>query len=67
MFVFSVVDKKSLNRIKELYQTVKETKEINNIPGIIVANKIDLTDERCISTEEGKKLADGKVINKKKS
>lgn len=61
MLVYSVTDRASFEQIKSLYEQVKEAKEIDDlslIPVVLVGNKIDLKDQRKVSTEEGKQFAD---------
>lgn len=58
MLVYSVIDKKSFDRVQQLQKKILQTKEkVKDIPVILVGNKIDLKEKRQISTEEGQKLA----------
>lgn len=61
MLVYSATDQKSFEQIKSLVEQVILAKEIDDlklIPVILVANKIDLKNQRKVSTEEGQKYAD---------
>ena len=57
IILFDVTNRKSFDDIKEYYiPTIKE-KCKENIPVIIIGNKIDLEDSRIISMEEAAELA----------
>ena len=57
IFVYSVTNKVSFNKIKDIYEMAKNIKEVNDFPLIIVGNKEDLNNNRVISKNQGKKLA----------
>jgi GTPase KRas protein len=58
MLVYSVVDKKSFDRVQTLQKKIVQLKEkVKVVPVILVANKIDLKDKRTVSKEEGENLA----------
>lgn len=60
LLVYSVTQKRSfeaLNKLREKIIRVKQATNENSIPIILVGNKIDLSDEREVSTEMGKVLA----------
>lgn len=56
ILVFSLIDQNSFNYIKN---TVSEmSSNVEEIPKLfLVGNRVDLDDERCITTEEGEKYA----------
>ena len=51
VYVYDVTNKESLENIEGLIKDI-------NIPCVLVANKIDLQDERVVNTENGKKKAE---------
>jgi small GTP-binding protein len=55
ILVYDITSRKTFENIKNWVKGVRDTSEM--IPIIIVGNKIDLDNEREVSTEEGKKLA----------
>lgn len=57
VFVYALNEKKTFQKIPEVYKKVKElNSEITNM--ILVGNKLDLRDERKVSTLEGENLAE---------
>lgn len=55
--VFDLTNETSFKSIKTWYQEIFDFLEGENIPIVIIGNKIDLLDQRVVSTEEGQKLA----------
>ena len=58
IYIFDVTNKKSLDSINRWVNDVNETIEAEKFPSVLVGNKIDLDDEREVTFEEGKNLAD---------
>ncbi|KAF9114677.1 Ras GTPase [Mortierella sp. AM989] len=58
MMVYSTTSRKSFDRIPELYQKILLVKGNNLFPIILVATKSDRENEREISAEEGRELAE---------
>lgn len=58
MLVYSVTDLKSFEFVRKLYQQVLRVKDVNEYPILLVANKIDLSNLRCVSEQQGRELAD---------
>lgn len=56
LLVYSVIDRKSIERAAQWKKELTATQG-DNIMTIVVANKIDMAKERCISEEEGLKFA----------
>ncbi|NHJ21946.1 MAG: GTP-binding protein [Candidatus Lokiarchaeota archaeon] len=56
--VFDVGERNSFSNIKKWYNELKEHIGKNNIPIVIVGNKIDLSDSRTIQYKEGIMLVD---------
>ena len=57
VLVYSVTSPTSFDQAKKIQKQILRVKDTPDIPIMLVANKIDLEDERAISTEEGKHLA----------
>jgi Ras-related protein Rab-1A len=56
IYVFSVTDRASFDHLSGWLE--EANKNAGNIPGILIANKTDLVDQRVVSQEEGKAFAD---------
>lgn len=56
MIVYSCADRDSFERVR-FWANEVETNAPKNVARVIVCNKIDLTDQRVVSAEEGKQLA----------
>jgi len=54
IFVFSVTDRSSFNEIDEYYEQMLRVKDATrgDVPLVLLANKIDLVDERVVSEAE---------------
>lgn len=57
LLVYSVIDRKSIERAAQWKKELVSSQG-NDIVTIVVANKIDMVKDRCISEEEGKKFAE---------
>ena len=56
--IYAINDRKSFENIEEWLKEVEEKKNTNNkVPLVLIGNKIDLENERVVSKDEGKKLA----------
>lgn len=58
ILVYSITNEKSYDIVKDLYRKLLDMKGQVSVPVVLVGNKTDLSIERVISTDEGKKLAD---------
>lgn len=58
ILVFSVTDRTSFETLHEFYNQLCVMHEDNLPPILIAGNKADLVDQRKVSTEEGRKLAE---------
>ena len=58
IYIFDVTNKQSLNSINKWVNDVNETIDAEKFPSVLVGNKIDLEDEREVTMEEGKNLAE---------
>lgn len=58
MFVYSITSRSSFEEINSLRELVLAEKDLDWIPCVLVGNKCDVENERCVTYEEGKKLAD---------
>ena len=58
-FIFDLTNQKTFNKVRDWYTDVrKNLKNTPNLNGYLIGNKNDLTDQRLITKEEAKKLAD---------
>ncbi|KAK7113319.1 intraflagellar transport protein 27 homolog [Littorina saxatilis] len=57
MIVYDVTDETSFSSCIKWLERVRAMKSQTNIPGVLIANKIDLDQRRLISPKEGKDLA----------
>eukprot|EP00761_Pharyngomonas_kirbyi_P003155 gb/GECH01003159.1/.p1 GENE.gb/GECH01003159.1/~~gb/GECH01003159.1/.p1 ORF type:complete len:192 (+),score=45.90 gb/GECH01003159.1/:1-576(+) len=58
MLVYSIVDEESLDEISKIHQQIIRATDCPDIPVLVVGNKCDLEEEREVSKEKGKELAD---------
>ena len=58
LLVFAINDKESFELIPRKRERIIKGKHGENVPMILVGNKVDLEDNRQVSTEEAKELAD---------
>eukprot|EP01125_Pyxidicula_operculata_P016554 TRINITY_DN5708_c0_g1_i1.p1 TRINITY_DN5708_c0_g1~~TRINITY_DN5708_c0_g1_i1.p1 ORF type:complete len:129 (+),score=9.20 TRINITY_DN5708_c0_g1_i1:229-615(+) len=57
LLVFSLTSKQSLYDLRDIRNQIVSNKDYTTVPILLVGNKSDLTEERNVSQEEGKKLA----------
>jgi GTPase KRas protein len=57
LLIYSITDRSSFESISNYLQQIIRTREDEDIPMILIGNKLDLNDERTVSYEEGKELA----------
>ncbi|KAJ1366557.1 hypothetical protein KIN20_027244 [Parelaphostrongylus tenuis] len=57
LLVYSVTDRKSFDEVTRLYTQVLRVKDRTEYPVLLVANKIDLINQRVVSEEDGRSLA----------
>jgi len=57
LIIFDVTRKETVNTVKDAVANIKRVKENRYVPIVIAGNKIDLADQRVVTTEEGKQLA----------
>ena len=67
IYIFDVTSKQSLNSINKWVNDVNETIDAEKFPSVLVGNKIDLDDEREVTTEEGQNLAEQYGFNYKET
>ncbi|KAH0793858.1 Ras family GTPase [Histomonas meleagridis] len=58
VFVYDVIYKQSFEYINEMHHHISQIRDSKQFPCIICGNKIDMKNERVISSEEGKALAE---------
>jgi len=58
ILVYSITNDKSFDTCKDLYRKLLDVKGQVSVPVVLVGNKIDLHQQRVVSSEEGKRLAD---------
>ena len=58
MLVYSITDSYSFVRVKEQYEWIKDIRNYDEIPKVVVGNNCDKESEREVSKEEGKQFAD---------
>ena len=57
ILMYSITSRSSFDEIETFYEQVVRVKDVDRFPAIIVANKVDLEDERQVTKEEGEQLA----------
>jgi len=57
ILVYNITSLVSFDAVKDLRDQVLRSKDIEDVPIILVGNKCDLEGERVVSTEDGKRLA----------
>eukprot|EP00124_Ichthyophonus_hoferi_P005011 Ihof_evm3s640 gene=Ihof_evmTU3s640 len=58
VLVYSIVSKASLETVSVIHDKILDRLGTNTVPTVLVGNKTDLFNERKISAEEGKRVAD---------
>ena len=62
LVVYSVVNQQSFIDVQYLIDLVRKVKGRANVPMLLVGNKIDLSDQRVVSSKEGEGLAGSSTI-----
>ena len=57
LVIYSVINQQSFIDVQYLVDLVRKVKNRTNVPMLLVGNKIDLVDQRVVSTNDGEKLA----------
>jgi len=57
LLVYSVTSRTSFEEIQSFRERILLVNEDEAVPMVLVANKVDLEDQRVVSTEEGKRMA----------
>ena len=57
VIVYSITSRASFENVQEFYDTIRTVKEGENVSVVLAGNKVDLQDERAVSTEDGQELA----------
>ncbi|XP_018651268.1 putative gtp-binding protein rit [Schistosoma mansoni] len=57
IIVYSVTDPQSFEEVQRFHKEISRCKDCGSYPMILAANKIDLSQQRQVSEEEGKRLA----------
>jgi GTPase KRas protein len=55
--MFSVTSYSSFQEVKLIHQQILRVKDTNHFPMVLLGNKIDLADQREVSENEGRQLA----------
>ena len=58
ILVYSITDRESFNLVQTIYYKVRDELNGGNQPIILIGNKSDLTSQRQVQFDEGKRLAD---------
>jgi len=58
LIVYSITSRTSFERARSIITKVIQLKEDTNFPMVLTGNKVDLVEERAVSVDEGKKLAE---------
>ncbi|GAB5367806.1 hypothetical protein AAMO2058_001263000 [Amorphochlora amoebiformis] len=58
LLVYSITDKQSFDKIKELREKILRTKDSEKVPIVIAGNKCDMEEDRVVMKEEARKLAE---------
>jgi len=59
LLVYNITSRPTFDEVSNLYDKILRTKDTDKVPIVLVGNKCDLKEERQVSYEEGKALADG--------
>jgi len=57
VLVYSIIAQSTFNDLTDMREQILRVKDTDKVPLILVGNKCDLTDQRIISTEQGKELS----------
>jgi GTPase KRas protein len=55
--LYSITSEDTFNQIEGIHESIFRVKEGDNVPFILVGNKIDLENDREVATEKGRQLA----------
>ena len=58
ILIYSTTEASTFDDVEEFRNIILRAKDADNVPMVLVGNKIDLEDDRQISTAKGKALAD---------
>jgi len=58
LLCFDMTSDRSFLEMQDFYKQILRVKEMDRVPLVIAANKCDLSDQRKVSTEQGKEFAD---------
>ncbi|XP_055698824.1 GTP-binding protein Rheb homolog [Phlebotomus papatasi] len=58
VLVYSITSRKSFEVIQIIYEKLSDVMGSAHVPVVLVGNKTDLHQERAVSTDEGKKMAE---------
>ena len=56
--MYNITDRTTFENISVLHEKILRTKDTTSVPIVIVGNKCDLKEDRDVTFEEGKQLAD---------
>jgi len=57
ILMYSTTDRLSFEEIQEFFDAIYRLCDAQNKPSVLVGNKVDLEEDRQVTTEEGKELA----------
>mmetsp|Transcript_26251 Transcript_26251/g.29225 ORF Transcript_26251/g.29225 Transcript_26251/m.29225 type:complete len:182 (+) Transcript_26251:48-593(+) len=57
ILMYSITERQSFEEMPELFETIYRVRDTENVPIVLVGNKVDLEEDRQVTTEEGKELA----------
>lgn len=63
MLVYDVSSETSFSSCSKWLSRVQSIKSHGTMPGVLVANKVDLSERRIISTKEGQEFADNNKLD----
>ena len=63
LIVYAITDRSSFDQVEPLIDFTKRVKDSDDVPMVIVGNKVDLENERQVSKAEGKELAASKGLD----
>ena len=55
--MYSIIAQSTFNDLPDIKEQITRVKDSDEVPVILVGNKCDLTEQRVISTDQGKELA----------
>jgi len=59
ILVYSITNERSLTTVRDLYRKLLDIKGRVNVPVVLVGNKTDLANSRVVTTDAGRRLAEG--------